>query len=291
MPQLEEPALVELPHVRSAPSTGSSAPSLTSVSASSAARIGVAHDADARVAARDRAAQQRAAQRDAELAVLVRVRPPDRPGVPAAVEALERRDQRRGDGERLAADGGRRVQQPRQPHRADRLAQLRADRGREVLDVRHLHDRPAPAPRRPTRCAARSARSIRRDDDRLLARGPCRSAAAARRGGRRRTGRRCARVEPASASVVARIPSRRMSSSGLAATNAPSPRPTQKHEAGREPLAQDAEDRGGVVRRGRVDLHLAREHDLLERARADALDRARDRALVVLGRHASLATA
>ena len=35
-------------------------------------------------------------------------------------------------------------------------------------------------------------------------------------------------VEPASASVVARIPSRRMSSSGLAATNALSPRPTQK---------------------------------------------------------------
>ena len=68
-------------------------------------RVGVAHDADARVEARLAPAQQRAAQRDAELAVLVGVRPADRAGVPAAVEALERGDLRRGDRVRLAADG------------------------------------------------------------------------------------------------------------------------------------------------------------------------------------------
>ena len=55
--------------------------------------------------------------------------------------------------------------------------------------------------------------------------------------------------------------------------------------ARREARAQRAEDaRGIVVARG-VHLHLPREHDLLERARADPLDGARDRALVVLGRH------
>ena len=35
----------------------------------------------------------------------------------------------------------------------------------------------------------------------------------------------------------------------------------------------------------RVDLHLAGEHDLLERPGADALHRPGDRVLVVLGRH------
>ena len=55
-------------------------------------------------------------------------------------------------------------------------------------------------------------------------------------------------------------------------------------EAGAERRAQDAEHGGGVVRRRRVDGDLAREHDLLERARADPLDRARDRLDVVLGR-------
>jgi hypothetical protein len=38
------------------------------------------------------------------------------------------------------------------------------------------------------------------------------------------------RVDPASASVLARIPSRRISSSGLAAMNAASPRPAQKQK-------------------------------------------------------------
>ena len=57
-----------------------------------------------------------------------------------------------------------------------------------------------------------------------------------------------------------------------------------EHEAGAEGGAQHPEGRGRVVRRGRVDGDLAGEHDLLERARADALDGAGDRLLVVLGR-------
>ena len=94
------------------------------------------------------------------------------------------------------------------------------------------------------------------------------------------------RADPASARVLARIPSRRISSSGLAATNARVAAPGAEAEARRKALAQDGEDRRGVVRGRRVDLHLAREHDLLQRARADALDGARDRGLVVLGRGA-----
>ena len=43
------------------------------------------------------------------------------------------------------------------------------------------------------------------------------------------------RVEPASASVLARIPSRRISSSGLAATNVSSPRPAQKQKHAGKP--------------------------------------------------------
>ena len=57
------------------------------------------------------------------------------------------------------------------------------------------------------------------------------------------------RVEPASASVAARMPSRRTSSSGLAATNARVAAPDAEHVAARERLAQHAEHRGGVVRR------------------------------------------
>ena len=92
------------------------------------------------------------------------------------------------------------------------------------------------------------------------------------------------RVEPASATVWARCAvaadqqlRRGGDEGGVAAAGA-------EDVAGLEAGAQDAEDRGGVVRRRRLDGHLAREHDLLERARADALDGARDGRLVVLGR-------
>jgi hypothetical protein len=86
------------------------------------------------------------------------------------------------------------------------------------------------------------------------------------------------RVEPASASVAARIPSRRIEQLGARGDERAVAAADAEDEAGREALAQDAEDRGGVVSRRRVDLHLAREHDLVQRAGPDALDAARDRA-------------
>ena len=80
------------------------------------------------------------------------------------------------------------------------------------------------------------------------------------------------------------MPSRRTSSSGEAATNALSPRPAQKTK--QEPNAERRTPKTAAAswRRRRVDGDLAREHDLLERARADPLDGARDRLDVVLGR-------
>ena len=117
-------------------------------------RVAVAHDADARVAARDRAVEQRAAQRDAELAVLGRVRPAHGARVPAAVEPLERRDERCGGRVRLAADGRRRVQQPGQLDGADRAGELCADRRGQVLDVRDARDDRLVARRSPRRCGA-----------------------------------------------------------------------------------------------------------------------------------------
>ena len=61
--------------------------------------------------------------------------------------------------------------------------------------------------------------------------------------------------------------------------------PGAEDEALRERLAQDAEDRRGIVCRGREHVDLPSQDDLVERAGADALDGARDRLLVVLGRH------
>jgi len=61
--------------------------------------------------------------------------------------------------------------------------------------------------------------------------------------------------------------------------------PSAEDVARRERLAQDPEDGGRIVIRRRQDLDLAGQDDLLELTRADALDAARDGALVVLGRH------
>ena len=90
-------------------STGSNAPSLTSVSASSAtgSESRTIPPPAYRCATRPRT--KRAPQRHAELAVAGGVGPPHRPRVPAAVEPLERRDQRRRDLQRLAADRRRRM--------------------------------------------------------------------------------------------------------------------------------------------------------------------------------------
>ena len=95
------------------------------------------------------------------------------------------------------------------------------------------------------------------------------------------------RVEPASATVWARRPSRRTSSSGEAADEGASPRPAAKTK--QESEGARAARRGRRRRRASVaacTCDLAREHDLLEGAGADALDGARDRLLEVLGRRA-----
>ena len=92
------------------------------------------------------------------------------------------------------------------------------------------------------------------------------------------------RVEPASATVDARWPSRRTSSSGEAATNAASPRPAQKTKQEPKAARSTPNTAAASCGAGRVDGDLAGEHDLLEVARADPLDGARDGALVVLGR-------
>ena len=140
---------------------------MISVSLSSRGRIRVLHDADAGVQPRLGAAQERAAQRDAELAVVVGVRPADGAGVPAAVEALERGDQRRGGRVRLAADGGRRVQEPGELDRAQRVRELGADRRAQVLDVRDLDQRGLVGRGDPDRVRAQRAGDPA-DDDRLL---------------------------------------------------------------------------------------------------------------------------
>ena len=247
-------------------------------------RVGVAHDADARVEPRLAPAQQRAAQRDAELAVLVGVGPADRAGVPAAVDALERRDLRRGDGVRLAADGGRRVQQPGELDRAARVRELGADRRREVLDVGDLDDRrlvrrgdpDASAGAARGRSGARRSRCSSRS---LSERSSCSPRWSSTAGSAER------RVEPASATVEARRPSRRTSSSGEAATNAASPRAGAEHVAGaRTPPAarRTPRRRRAAPARGRPPRARARS-SRTSPARMRSTARATAR-LVVLGR-------
>ena len=100
-------------------SSGSSASSLISVSASSAPGRSRRRSRSPRRGGRA-VAEQRRAQGDAELAVLGRVHPADGARVPAAVQLLELVDQRDAGLARLAADGGRRVQQPGQLDRRAR---------------------------------------------------------------------------------------------------------------------------------------------------------------------------
>ena len=150
-------------------STGSSAPSLTSVSASSAAGSESRTTPTPGVQPGLAPAQQRTAQRDTELAVLVGVRPADRARVPAAIEALERGDHRHHGGVGLPAHGGRRVQPAGQLDDGIRLRELRADRRREVLDIGHPHDRGLVRRRHPDTQRAQRARDAAADDRLLLA--------------------------------------------------------------------------------------------------------------------------
>ena len=73
--------------------------------------------------------------------------------------------------------------------------------------------------------------------------------------------------------MLARWPSRRTSSSGLAAMNVRVAAADREHVARRERLPQQPEHRAEVVVERRMNLDLARQHDLLELAGADPLDR------------------
>ena len=84
--------------------------------------------------------------------------------------------------------------------------------------------------------------------------------------------------------MAAPAPRRRTKSSGLAPMNAALGRADAEAEAGRKQLPQGAEDGRGIVRGGRLDRDLAREHDLVELAGADPLGRLGDDLLVVARR-------
>ena len=93
------------------------------------------------------------------------------------------------------------------------------------------------------------------------------------------------RVEPASASVAARSPSRRISSSGEAATNAASPRPAQTRWQDGNASRRTPRTAAGSWSTGAW-TWTSRARTILSSSPAlDPLDRARDRLLVVLGRH------
>ena len=106
------------------------------------------------------------------------------------------------------------------------------------------------------RCAGPRSRALRGSSGR---------AAAARRGGRRRPGRRCGAWSRRARACSTRWPSRRSSSSGLAATSVGVAAADAEREARGELRAQHAEHGRRVIRRGGLDQHLAGEHDLLER--------------------------
>ena len=229
--------------------------------------LGVAHDAVAGVAARDVAAQQRAAQRHAELAVAVGVGPADGARVPAAVEPLERRDQRQRDllgGSPPTAGVG--CISP-----ASSSASIGAASWARIGVARCwmfaiCTSSGSGAAATQTAWGAACARSAGRRSRAL--RGSSRRAAAARRGGRRPPGRRCdewsrparacSRGDPRGAPAARgwrRSASRRRGRRRTRSTTGTASRRTP-------------EDRRRVIRgAGACDLHLAGQHDLLQRDR------------------------
>src|SRR5215211_212498 len=101
--------------------------------------VGVSDYAVAGEHVRGPVAEERGADPDAELTVLRRIHPSERPGVPASVELFEAGDRRVRRVARLPADGGCRVKEACQLDGRPGLRQLGADRGAQVLDVGDLH--------------------------------------------------------------------------------------------------------------------------------------------------------
>ena len=161
------------------------------------------------------------------------------------------------------------MQQPGELDRADRRRQLRADRRRQVLDVGDPHDLRLLGRVTQTECGRSVWLDPARNDRMLLAildaaQQPLaevvvdgRVGAAPRRAGERDA---CSPQALAAREQLGRGADERR----LAAADG-------EHEAAAERLAQDAEHRRGVMRRGRVHVDLAREHDLLELAGPDQL--------------------
>ena len=162
------------------------------------------------------------------------------------------------------------------------MGELRADRGREVLDVRDLDQRRLVGRGDPDGVRAQRAGDAA-DDDRLLlavlvaaqqllAEVVVDGGIGGAAGGAGERDGLGALAVAADQQLGRGGDERRVAAAGA------------EDVTGLEAAAQHAEDRRRVVGRGRLDGDLAREHDLLERARPDPLDGARDGALVVLGR-------
>ena len=142
---------------------------MTSVSASSAAGSESRDDPAAGVAAREPAAQQRAAKRDAELAVAGGVGPTDRARVPAAVEPLERRDQPSATSPGSPPTAGVGCSTPASSTALSGVASWARIGDAEVLDVRDAHERRLGRGRDPDGVRAQRAGDPAGDDLVLLA--------------------------------------------------------------------------------------------------------------------------
>ena len=175
------------------------------------------------------------------------------------------------------------MQQPGELERRDRRRQLGADRRAEVLDVRDPHDLGLVGHRHPDRVRPQRPLDPPGDDRVLLAvlvgaQEPLAEVVVDRRVGA--AADRAGEGDGADAQAAAAHQELRRGADerGVAAAD-------RVDEAGRERLAQDAVDRGRVVRRRRVHVDLAGEHDLLQTAGGDQLDGAGNGGLEVLGGH------
>ena len=243
-------------------------------------RIGVADDAAARIQVRHPAPQKRAAKRHAELAVLGQVGPADgarrtsrgrAPRAPGSAAARPRAARRPPPAWAAAARPARRP-----------AADPPAGRGSAWRGAGRCGPSRGPG-RRPAathRLTGASVRSIRRATIACSSRSLALFSSCSPRWSST-DGSALRRVVPASATVWARWPSRRTSSSGLAPTKRGLRRAHAPAVAGREQLPERAEHGAGVVIAGGVGAHLAGEHDLLELAGPDPLDRALHGLLVV----------
>ena len=188
-----------------------------------------------------RSRRRRESQGDAELAVLGASIQPTGPGVPAAVEPPRGPRSARAPGRGSPPTAGVGCSSP--PARPPSASgELREDRRRQVLDVGDLDVAPAPRAWTRTEWARRCARSAARRS--RAPRGPWRSAAALPRWSST-AGSALRRVEPASATVAATGPRRRISSSGSGADEGRLGRAAAEAETGGEELAQRAVEGGG----------------------------------------------